>query len=178
MKHPMGTMLSLAMMAAAIALPAMAADVTVTMRKVTQDGTSDTLGTIIVSGTEGGTNFTMHLHGLLPGPHGFHLHENANCGPTLMNGIRIPGGAAGEILDPDFTGKHEGPTGEGHLGDLPVLDVRPDGTATQTLAAPRLKDVEALKGRALIIQVGGDNYKDTPMRDGGGGGRLACGVVQ
>jgi superoxide dismutase, Cu-Zn family len=178
MKHPMGTMLSLAMMAAAIALPAMAADVTVTMRKVTQDGTSDTLGTIIVSGTEGGTNFTMHLHGLPPGPHGFHLHENANCGPTLMNGIRIPGGAAGEILDPDFTGKHEGPTGEGHLGDLPVLDVQPDGTATQTLAAPRLKDVEALKGRALIIQVGGDNYKDTPMRDGGGGGRLACGVVQ
>jgi len=178
MKHPMGTVLSLAIMATAIALPALAADLTVTMRKVTQDGTSEVLGTIIVSSTEGGANFTLHLHGLPPGPHGFHLHENANCGPTFLNGIRIPGGAAGEILDPDYTGKHEGPLGEGHIGDLPVLDVQADGTATQTLTAPRLKDVETLKGRALIIQVGGDNYKDTPMRDGGGGGRLACGLVQ
>ena len=110
-------------------------------------------------------------------PHGFHVHENANCGPTYLNGVRIPAGAAGGHLDPDETGSHEGPTGQGHLGDLPVVDVAADGTANQTLTAPRIKDIKVLKGHALIIHIGGDNYSDTPSLGGGGGGRFACGLI-
>ncbi|MRR17699.1 MAG: superoxide dismutase [Cu-Zn] SodC1, partial [Deltaproteobacteria bacterium] len=31
---------------------------------------------------------------------------------------------------------------------------------------------------SLMIHVGGDNYSDVPEKLGGGGGRLACGVVK
>jgi Cu-Zn family superoxide dismutase len=183
MKHPIGTarypvMLGLAMMTTVITLPTLAADLTVTMHKATQDGTAEALGTITITNGDGGVAFKLALHGLPPGSHGFHVHENANCGPTLMNGVRIPAGAAGGHLDPDETGKHEGPNGQGHLGDLPVLDVEGNGTAMQTLVAPRIKSTDVLKGHSLIIQMGGDNFSDSPSLDGGGGGRLACGNVE
>jgi Cu-Zn family superoxide dismutase len=56
--------------------------------------------------------------------------------------------------------------------------VAPDGTARQGLTAPRIRDLDAVKGHALIIQAGGDNYRDEPSPDGGGGGRIACGILQ
>ncbi len=156
---------------------ARAEDITVKMSKATQSGTGDPVGTVTISDTDKGASFKLALHGLPPGTHGFHVHENGNCGPTFYSGILIPAGAAGGHLDPDHTGKHLGPDGEGHLGDLPVMEVEADGTTDQTLIAPRIKNIEDLKGRALVINVGGDNYKDTPLLDGGGGGRIACGVI-
>jgi Cu-Zn family superoxide dismutase len=179
MKHPTGSAFCLAMTAAVITLPARAADLTVTMRKATQDGVTDPLGTITITADAAtGTSFKLHLHGLPPGPHGFHVHENGNCDPIMMLGVRIPAGAAGGHLDPDATFRHAGPMGDGHLGDLPVLVAQADGTANQTLVAPRIKSSDTLKGHALIIHAGGDNYSDSPARDGGGGGRFACGLVE
>jgi Cu-Zn family superoxide dismutase len=178
MKHPTGTTLCLAMIASLIALPGLAADLTVTMHKATQEGTSDVLGTVTITASDTGAAFKLNLHGLPPGSHGFHVHENANCSPTLLNGVRIPAGAAGDHYDPENTGKHQGPMGEGHLGDLPVLVVEANGTATQTLTAPRIKDIDKLKGHALIIHINGDNYSDSPAILGGGGGRFACGLVE
>jgi superoxide dismutase, Cu-Zn family len=178
MKHPIGIALCLTMTAISIAMPTLAADLTVTMRKATQDGTGETLGTITVTASDAGASFKVQMHGLPPGPHGFQVHENANCGPTFLNGIRIPAGAAGGHLDPDNTGKHQGPNGEGHLGDLPLLVVEANGTANQTLVASRIKSTDILKGHSLIIHIGGDNYSDTPALNGGGGGRFACGLVE
>jgi Cu-Zn family superoxide dismutase len=178
MKHPTGVVLCLTMMASAITFPALAADLRVTMRKATQDGTSDVLGTITISNSDAGTTFKVALHGLPPGAHGFHVYENGTCGPTLLNSVLIPAGAAGGVFDPDGTYKDAGPTGNGHLGDLPVLVVDAKGVADETLIAPRIKDSEVLKGHALIIHIGGDNYSDSPAFLGGGGGRLACGVVE
>jgi Cu-Zn family superoxide dismutase len=170
--------LCLTIMALAIALPAAAADPMVAMHRLTQQGTSEDLGKIVISGSAAGAVFKLDLHGLPPGPHGFHVHENSGCGPTNMNDVRIPGGAAGGHLDPDHTNKHEGPAGEGHRGDLPVLTVEANGTATQALTAPRIKDIESLRNHALIIHAGGDTYSDTPSALGGGGGRIACGVIE
>ena len=34
-----------------------------------------------------------------------------------------------------------------------------------------------LKGRALMVHAGGDNHADHPMPLGGGGARVACGVI-
>lgn len=178
MKHPIGTALSLALLATVTALPALAADLTVTMYKATQDGTGASLGTVTIANSNAGATFALALHGLPPGPHGFLAHENADCGPILMDGVRIPAGAAGAPLDPANTGKHAGPTGDGYLGDLPVLDVQADGTASQTLTAPRIKDIDVLKGHALIIHIGGDNYSNSPNLMGGTGGRLACGLIK
>ncbi len=176
MKYPTGYTLLLAMMA--VSLPAAAADLSATMHKATQEGTAGDIGTITIANSTAGATFKLALHGLPPGPHGFHVHENGNCGPVLLNGVRIPAGAAGSHMDPDHANKHEGPAGEGHLGDLPVLDVDANGTADQTLTAPRIKDIDLLKGHALVIHVGGDNFADTPAPLGGGGGRFACGVIE
>jgi Cu-Zn family superoxide dismutase len=45
------------------------------------------------------------------------------------------------------TGKHEGPEGMGHLGDLPVLVVNNDGKATDPVVAPRLKKLDEVKAK-------------------------------
>jgi Cu-Zn family superoxide dismutase len=95
----------------------------------------------------------------------------------MKDGKPVAGLAAGGHYDPAGTGKHEGPYGNGHLGDLPPLYVGPDGRATQPVLAPRLK-LSDLKGRSLMIHAGGDNYSDKPEPLGGGGARVACGVVK
>jgi Cu-Zn family superoxide dismutase len=178
MKHPIATALTLALFLTAVALPVWAADMTVIMRKATQEGNGDPIGTITISASATGALFQLDLHGLPPGTHGFHIHENDSCGPTMMNGIRIPAGAAGNHFDPDSTGKHAGPLGEGHLGDLPLIDVPSNGIVKQTVTSPRVTAVEILRKRALIIHLNGDNYADLPLVLGGGGGRFACGVIQ
>jgi Cu-Zn family superoxide dismutase len=75
------------------------------------------------------------------------------------------------------TGKHEGPMGMGHTGDLPVLVVDKKGVAKEELTAPHLKVADVV-GHSLMIHEGGDNYKDAPKPLGGGGARIACGVVK
>jgi hypothetical protein len=52
-----------------------------------------------------------------------------------------------------------------------------DGKATLPVLAPRLK-VADIKGKSLMIHAGGDNYSDAPAPLGGGGARVACGVVK
>jgi superoxide dismutase, Cu-Zn family len=152
-------------------------DLTVTMNKVTPDGIGESVGVITIRSSADGAHFNLALHGLPPGPHGFHIHQNGNCMPTVLNGVRIPGGAAGGHWDPGMTDRHAGPLGDGHKGDLLVLEVSNTGAADQTLAAPHLKDIDELRGHALMIHVGGDNYSDQPAALGGGGLRFACGVI-
>ena len=63
-------------------------------------------------------------------------------------------------------------------GDLPSLFVDADGKAEQPVLAPRLKSPEELKGHALMVHAGGDNHADHPKPLGGGGARVACGVIR
>ena len=69
------------------------------------------------------------------------------------------GMAAGGHYDPANTGKHLGPQGEGHKGDMPVLTVDASGKATKAVTAPHLT-VADVKGRSIMIHAGGDNYSD------------------
>ena len=117
-----------------------------------------------------------NLRGLSEGQHGTHVHEIPDCGPKEKDGATVPGLAAGGHYDPEQTGRHEGPQGEGHLGDLPVLYVDARGNASRVSWAERLKTAD-LSGRAIVVHGGGDNYADTPSPLGGGGARVACGVV-
>ena len=64
-----------------------------------------------------------------------------------------------------------------YLGDLPPLLADAGGRSTLPVLAPRLKP-EDLKGRSLMVHAGGDNYADQPDPLGGGGPRVACGVVK
>jgi Cu-Zn family superoxide dismutase len=62
-----------------------------------------------------------------------------------VNGQTVPAGAAGGHLDPAYTGHYEGPEHAGHLGDLPLLTAGANGMAVETLAAPRITDLQAIK---------------------------------
>jgi len=149
----------------------------VQMHMTSSSGIGPAIGSITLSSSPYGTMFTPDLSGLEPGLHGFHVHENANCGPKETGGKMVPGLAAGGHYDPASSGKHEGPYGNGHRGDLPALYVDADGKAAHPLLAPRIKILE-LKGRSLMIHAGGDNYSDVPEKLGGGGARIACGVIE
>jgi Cu-Zn family superoxide dismutase len=160
-----------------VALRVFAGDVVVSMNLVNDQGIGKAIGTITISEGPDGLTFTPQLTDLTPGAHGFHVHQNPDCGAGMKEGKQVPGLAAGGHYDPAKTGKHEGPNGKGHLGDLPVLTVGADGRAVTAVTAPRLKMAD-VKGRSLMIHAGGDNYSDHPAPLGGGGARVACGVIK
>ena len=147
------------------------------MHKIDTDGVGKSIGTVTVSSTPHGTLFTPDLKGLPTGLHGFHVHRNADCGPAEKDGQMTAGAAAGGHFDPEDTGVHKGPYEKGHLGDLPALYVDESGEATHPVLAPRIR-MSDLKGHAVIIHAGGDNYSDEPEPLGGGGARIACGVIE
>jgi len=160
--------------AAAVAAPA---ETQVTMNMVSEKGAGAAVGEVVVSETRYGVVFTPKLSGLPAGLHGFHVHETGDCGTNEKDGKKVAAGAAGGHLDPAGTKKHGTPWGDGHLGDLPALYVDKDGKAANPVLAPRLKLAD-VKGKALMIHAGGDNYSDQPAALGGGGGRIACGVIK
>ncbi len=156
---------------------AFAEDVVINVHLVNEQGVGKEIGTVTASDSKFGLLLTPRLSDLSPGLHGFHVHEKPDCSPAMKEGKAAPALAAGGHYDPAATGKHEGPYGNGHLGDLPALYVAADGKATLPVLAPRLKLMD-IKGRSVMIHAGGDNYSDTPGPLGGGGGRVACGVVK
>jgi Cu-Zn family superoxide dismutase len=157
---------------------AVSADETVVqMNFIDEQGIGKSIGTVTLSDTTTGLVLTPSLSGLKPGFHGFHVHEKPDCGPGVKDGKTQAGIAGGGHYDPARTGRHDGPVGEGHLGDLPALTVGQDGKSSTFVLAPRLK-LSDIKGRSLMIHAGGDNYSDIPAPLGGGGERVACGVIK
>ncbi len=150
--------------------------VVVPMFRIDANGVGEEIGTLMLRDTRAGLTIEPALGSLPPGEHGFHLHEKGDCSPGLKDGKMMAGMAAGGHYDPHATGKHDGPTGNGHRGDLPVLVVDKQGNATQSMHALHLS-VNDVVGRALVIHKGADNFSDQPKPLGGGGERIACGVV-
>ena len=66
----------------------------------------------------------------------------------------------------------------GHLGDLPALYADSQGNVTTPVLAPRIKKLKQLKGHSVMIHEEGDNHQDFPVKAGGGGARMACGVIK
>lgn len=135
------------------------------------------IGDVTISESPYGLVFSPQLRALPPGLHGFHLHENPSCAPKDKDGKPVAALDAGGHYDPDASGRHGTPWGDGHRGDLPPLYVDAEGSAIQPVLAPRLKAAD-LPGHALMIHIGGDNHSDHPVALGGGGGRIACGVIE
>lgn len=118
----------------------------------------------------------LRVEGLEPGAHGFHIHETGACtAPDFSSagGHYAPRGNAHGLLHPD--GKH--------VGDLLNLIVPESGM----VVAERLATDVTLEpgaegslfdddGSALVIHANADDYESQPS--GGGGPKVACGVIQ
>lgn len=150
--------------------------ITVTINFIDATGAEKPAGTIKIKETGEGLELQTKLKGLTPGEHGFHLHENGSCAPGDKDGKPAAGMAAGAHFDPDATKAHKGPAGGGHKGDLPKLEVDAKGNVNAKLKVAGLK-MDDVSGKAIMIHEGGDNYSDAPKPLGGGGARIACGVV-
>ncbi|MGQ0697417.1 MAG: superoxide dismutase family protein [Panacagrimonas sp.] len=147
-------------------------EVEVAMKLIDDRGTGADIGSIRLRDGSNGLEIKPDLKDLPPGSHGFHAHQNPDCGAREKDGKMSAGEAAGEHYDPTASAKHAGPMGEGHMGDLPRMEVTPDGKASTAMTAPRLKLAD-LKNRSLIVHAGDDDFAGSP-----GGARIACGVVR
>lgn len=136
----------------------------------TADGHSAGRAELVTSGDQ----IRLHLtaSGLPAGTHGAHLHTTGRCD--------APGFAsAGGHLNPaGHQHGTENPAGP-HLGDLPNLIVKADGTGELTVPVSVARaDSDArvfdTDGTAIVIHAGPDDYKTDPS--GNSGGRIACGV--
>jgi Cu-Zn family superoxide dismutase len=147
-----------------LSIDANAAEIKIPMTLVTG---GQSIGYVEAQDTPKGVLITPYLFDLPPGSHGMHVHQYPTCGRDALD--------AGGHWDPNSTDSHKGPYKKGHLGDLPVLKVNEQGKAVTPVLAPHLT-VKDLYGHSLMIHAGGDDYSDDPPM-GGGGDRIACGVI-
>ena len=176
----MSRLLALASLAALLSIVtanvATANESVVTMNLVGASGVGVSIGTISLEDTQYGLLLTPNLEGLSAGAHGFHIHQNPDCDSKPKGGRFVAGLGAGGHFDPESKGAHKGPYEDGHLGDLPPLIVDAEGKSTIPLLAPRLT-VDAIAQRSIMVHLKGDNFSDEPAKLGGGGARVACGVI-
>lgn len=123
-----------------------------------------------------GVLIRVQLNGLAPGVHAFHIHETGTCtAPDFSSagGHFAPLGHAHGLMNAD------GP----HAGDLLNLHVPASGTLTTEQLATGVTLMPGVEGSlmdgdgsALVIHQNPDDYTSQPA--GGGGPKLACGVIR
>lgn len=142
-----------------------------------KDGSGADVGTATIVSEGGHLVVTVEARNLQPGFHGLHFHQTGKCEGDFAS--------AGGHLQVGAANAHPA------SGDLASLQVLGDGTAklvTQTDAIT----LDQVKGKALIVHSGADNFGNIPprySREGGtgpdettlstgdAGTRVACGVV-
>lgn len=147
---------------------------TISVHTVSAQGIEGQIGTISFQDSPQGLVVKPNLSLLPSGYHGFHIHEFGSCEPAEKDGKMGAALAAGAHFNPHQ--KDHGTPNDGHLGDLPVLNVDSSGMAKTAVVAPRLKLAD-IQGLSIMVHAGGDNYSDHPKPLGGGGDRIACGVI-
>jgi Cu-Zn family superoxide dismutase len=127
-------------------------------------------GNVQLAGSDKGLKIIVHVTGLTPGKHGFHIHEFGDCSAP----------------DAASAGGHFNPTGDPHgapadakrhAGDFGNLEVGADGVAHVEYVDSKasLDGATSVLGRGVIVHANPDDLKTQPT--GNAGGRLACGVI-
>ena len=130
----------------------------------------DANGTVTFTKVEGGVRVEAEIRGLIPGEHGFHIHEFGDCSsPDAMS--------AGGHFNPDKS-EHGAMKGEKrHVGDLGNIEANARGVAKVDFVDKHLSfsGSHNILGRGVIVHEKADDLKTQPT--GNAGGRVACGVI-
>ena len=119
---------------------------------------------------DGSVDVQVDLTGVPPGVHGFHVHENGDCGDN--------GNAAGGHFNPAAADHGAPNVPPHHAGDFGNVTANTAGEVHARFTT-RSVTVEAgshsAVGRAVILHANPDDLQTQPT--GNAGGRIACGVV-
>src|ERR1035437_9467605 len=136
-----------------------------------------TAGIVSFTATDGGVKVVADVTGLLPGKHGFHIHEFGDISDVAK--VMSTGGH----YDPDGSHHHElaepGQTANTphHAGDMGNLTADSAGKAHLEVVLKGVSlmgPVNPLVGRAVIIHANAD---DGAQPGGNAGGRVGQGVI-
>jgi Cu-Zn family superoxide dismutase len=114
---------------------------------------------------------TVRTGVLAPGSHGMHIHEIGKCEP---NSVAPTGGPPGNFLSAGGHYQAPGHTGTPESGDLPPLQVGPDGSGSQQTTTDAFTRDQLLAGNGTALMVHGAGHSDMP---GMAMERVACGVI-
>ncbi|MGW5435366.1 superoxide dismutase[Cu-Zn] [Nocardia asteroides] len=142
-----------------------------------KNGAGGNVGTATIVSEGNHLVITVEAQGLTPGFHGLHFHQNGTCEGDFSS--------AGGHLQVGAANAHPA------SGDLTSLQVGADGSAKLVTRTDTVT-LDNVKGKALIVHSGADNFGNIPpryTREGGtgpdettlstgdAGSRVACGVV-
>jgi Cu-Zn family superoxide dismutase len=168
-----------------------------TVTAVLRDANANVIATVVFTAIGNATLVSVVAR--LPdgaGVHGFHVHANDN--PANGDGcIADPAQPANTFfVSADGHFNPGAATHGNHAGDMPPLFVAASGNTATSFITDRFTPA-AIKGRAVILHAGADNFGNIPLgtaanqytanaadattltaNTGNAGNRIACGVIQ
>lgn len=133
---------------------------------------SNVRGVVTISTMDSTVQMSGNISGLAPGEHGFHIHQNPDCGDG--------GQAAGGHWNPQNTphGAPDDAPSNRHAGDFGNITAGDDSTAAVDVSYARseLSLPSDLMSHTLMIHAGEDDLSSQPS--GAAGDRVGCGVIE